>query len=177
MFLSEKGKRSLFDWLKKAKEHTASIKPTRYNASYSKGEREPIKTKEYHVIIDDQIAQLHARNNVIDRIKARRDKAIAHLDKKYFDDPKAVDRDYPLEDNDIDDLMEVVSSILRKHHSCLFKADVDMEIKSVHTVDTVLRYARAFMRARRDFNLINRVFRPVEYMQDDYKGESSEKQS
>jgi hypothetical protein len=161
MFLSEKEARSLLDWLTKAKEHAASVKPTRYNASYSGGERKPIKPEEYRAIIDDQIAQLHARKDVIDRIKARRDKAIAHLDKAYFDDPKALDRDYPLGNDDIDDLMEVVSSTLRKHHSCLFEADMRMEVVSVHTVDTVLQYARAFMRARRDFNLIEKGFRPV----------------
>lgn len=176
MFLSEKEARSLLDWLTKAKEHAASVKPTRYNASYSGGEREPIKPEEYRAIIDDQIAQLHAQKDVIDRIKARRDKAIAHLDKAYFDDPKALDRDYPLGNDDIDDLMEVVSSTLRKHHSCLFEADMRMEVVSVHTVDTVLQYARAFMRARRDFNLIEKGFRPVVYMQDDYRGESGEEQ-
>ena len=170
MFLSEKEARSLLDWLKKAKEHAASVKFTRYNATYSEGERERIKPEEYRAIIDDQIAQLHDRKNVIDRIKARRDKAIAHLDKAYFDDPKALDRDYPLRDDDIDDLMEVAGSILRKHHSCLFEADMRMEVVSVHNVDTILRYARAFMRARRDFNLIEKGFRPVEYMRDDYRG-------
>ena len=170
MFLSEREARSLLDWLKKAKEHAASVKPTRYNARNIGGEREPIKPEEYRAIIDDQIAQLHAREDVIDRIKARRDKAIAHLDKAYFDDPKALDRDYPLGDDDIDNLMEVVGSILRKHHSCIFQADMRMEVVSVHTVDTVLQYARAFMRARRDFNLIEKGFRPAAYIQDDYKG-------
>jgi hypothetical protein len=171
MLLSEKEERSLRDWLKKAKEHVASVKPTRYNANYSKGERQPIKPEEYRAIIDDQIAQLDDRKDIINRIKARRDKAIAHLEKAYFDDPKALERDYPLGNDDIDDLIEVVGSILRKHHSCLFETDMRMEVVSVHTIDTVLQYARAFMRARRDFNLIEKGFRPEVYMRDEYEGE------
>ena len=172
MFLSEKETRSLLDWLKKAKEHAASLNPTCYNPSYSDGEREPIKPDEYRALIDDQISQLQDKIEVIEIIKTRRDKAIAHLDKAYFDEPKALDKDYPLSDDDIDDLMKVVSSILRKHYSCLFEADMRMEVMSIHNVDTVLKYARAFMRARRDFNLIEKGFKPVLYMRDDYKEES-----
>ena len=172
MLLSQGEERSLLDWLKKAREHAAAMKPTRYNPNYSGGEREPIKPKEYRALIDDQIAQLDARKNITERIKARRDKAIAHLDKAYFDDPKALYRDYPLSDNDINDLMEVVSSILRKHHSCLFEADIVMEVSSVHTVDTVLQYTRAFMRVRKDCDLIEKGFMPQLYMRDDYQGKS-----
>ena len=102
MFLSDKEERSLLDWLKKAKEHAASVEPTRYNAANS--ERERIECEEYCNIIDNQICQLHARKCVINRIKAHRDKAIAHLDKRYFDDPKTLNRDYPLDDGDIGDL-------------------------------------------------------------------------
>ena len=172
MFLSKKEERSLLDWLNKAKEHAALMKPTRYNATSS--EREPIKPEEYCAIIDGQIVQLQARKNVICRIKARRDKAIVHLDKKYFDNTKSIDRVYPLSDHEIDNLMEVVSCILRKHYSCLFEASISLEVKSIHNVDTVLRYARAWMRAREDFNLIEKGFRPVVYELDDYRVESGE---
>ena len=80
MFLSEAEDRSLLDWLRKAKEHAASMKPTRYNATHS--DYEPIQPQEYRATIDDQIAQLEAQKDVIDRIKAHRDKTIAHMDKK-----------------------------------------------------------------------------------------------
>ena len=174
MFLSDKEERSLLDWLKKAKEHAASVEPTRYNATNS--ERERIECEEYCNIIDNQICQLHARKCVINRIKAHRDKAIAHLDKRYFDDPKTLNRDYPLDDGDIDDIMEVVSSILRKHYSCLFETDMCMEILSIYNVDEVLKYVRAFQRARSDRTLIKKGFMPVVYERDNYSGESGEKQ-
>ena len=114
MFLSEKEERSLLDWLYKAKEHAGSMKPTRYNADLRR--QEPMKIEEYRSLIDDQIAQLHANKKVIDKIKAHRDKAIVHLDKKYFDSAESIDRIYPLGDKDIDVLMDTVSGVLRKHY-------------------------------------------------------------
>ena len=167
MFLSEDEDRSLLDWLKKAKEHAASMNPTRFNKI--EREYELIKPKKYCCIIDCQIAQLQVRQDVIDRIKAHRDKAIVHLDKKYFNDSQALDTNYPLSAGDIDDLMEVVSCILRKHYSCLFQASMSMEVASVQNVDTLLQYARAWMRVRRDRNLLDKGFKPFEYMRDDYR--------
>lgn len=167
MFLSEKEARSLRKWLNKAKEHAASMNPTRFNKI--EREYEPIKPEKYRHIIDCQIAQLQDRQDVIDRIKAHRDKKIEHLDKDYFNDPQALDENYPLNADDIGDLMEVGSCILREHYSCLFQASMSMEVGSVQSVDTLLQYARAWMRARRDFNLIEKGFKPVEYMREDYR--------
>jgi len=169
MILSPKEQVSLIDWLKKAREHAPSLAPTRYNPSYSGVKREPIKPKEYRALIDRHINRLDAQRDVIHRIKSQRDKAIAHLDKAYFDNPKALDKDYPLRDDDIDRLMEVVSDILGKHHNWLFEADLRMEILSTRNVDVVLKYARAFQRARKDRTLIKKGFKPIDYMQDEYK--------
>ena len=167
MFLSEKEERSLLDWLYKAKEHAGSMKPTRYNADLRR--QEPMKIEEYRSLIDCQIAQLHANKKVIDKIKAHRDKAIVHLDKKYFDNAESIDRIYPLGDEDIDVLMDTASGILQEQYSCLLVASVNLEVKGVWNVDTVLKYARAWMRARRDSALIEKGFRPVDYERDDYK--------
>lgn len=165
--VSDKEEKSLVDWLEKAAEHAASIEPTRYNPSYSEGEREPIEPKEYRAIIDSQKAQLDGQKEIIDRIKNHRDKALAHSDTAYFNNPNALYEHYPLSTNDIDSLMDTVSEILREHHSCLFEADVHLEVVSGHNVDTVLRYTRAWHRARRDRDLINLGFTPRIYTQDD----------
>ena len=159
----------MFHWLKRAWECAAEVKPTRYNPHQTRGEREPISVKEFRTLIDGQIAELEARKDTISRIKGRRDKATAHLDKEYFDDPQALSRDYPLTDNDLDDLIELVGSILRKHHSWLFGSDIVMEVRSVHTIDAVLEYTRAFMRARQDFDFIKMGFRPALYLRKDYE--------
>ena len=170
MFLSKKEERSLFDWLKKAKEHAASVEPTSYKATNDK--HELIETETYCAIIDDQIAQLQDREDIINRIKAHRDKGIAHLEKKFFDIYYiSLDEKYPLNDDDIDELMEVVSCILQKQYSCLFKAGTTTKVGTLQGVDKVLRYTYAWAQARKDFDLIkgNKVFRPAEYERDEYK--------
>src|SRR3990167_5351759 len=61
MLLSKNEERSLIDWLKKAREHAASLGPTRYSPSYSGGERQPIKEKEYRALIDRHKNRLDAQ--------------------------------------------------------------------------------------------------------------------
>lgn len=161
--LSEREERSLIDWLKKAREHATSICPTRYNPNF-KGEREPIKAKEYQSLIDQNRSELDSHENVITRIKAWRDKLIAHLDKTYFDNPSAIYMDYPINNTEIDQLIEIVSKILHEHYLYLFKADLRMEILSEMNVDSVLIYVRAFQRIRNDKNLIKSGFKPVDYL-------------
>jgi len=168
--LSEKEARSLKDWLKKASEHAASLEATCYNPGYSGGGRQPIKEEEYRALIDEHEDRLDAQQKVVDQIKAWRDKAIAHFDSAYFNNPQALDKRYPLTYSDINCLMDVVSEILRKHYSCLFNADPRMEILSTRNVDSVLNYARAFQRARKDRALIKKGFKPVAYTQDEYEG-------
>lgn len=161
--LSEREERSLIDWLKKAHDHAKSICPTRYNPNY-KGEREPIKAEEYKSIIDQNLRELDSHENVISRIKAWRDKLIAHLDKTYFDNPSAIYKDYPINSTEIDQLIEAVSKILHEHHLYLFQADLRMEILSEMNVDSVLNYVRAFQRIRKDKKLIKSGFKPLEYL-------------
>lgn len=161
--LSEKEERSLIDWLKKAREHAKAISPTRYNHN-CKDEREPIKTAEYQSIIDKNQRELDTHKILIKRIKAWRDKLIAHIDKKYFNEPLAIYQDYQICNTEIDQLIEAVSKILHEHYLYLFKADSRMEILSEMDVDSVLNYVRAFQRIRKDKELINSGFRPVVYL-------------
>ncbi|MFB0515650.1 MAG: hypothetical protein ACETWG_03490, partial [Candidatus Neomarinimicrobiota bacterium] len=138
--VSDKEKKSMVDWLKKAKEHAASIRPTRHNPDYSEAEREPIKPEEYRTIIDNQEAQLDAQKIVIDRVKAQRDRALAHSDAAYFNNPQALYKRYPLSTKDIDGLMDTVSEILRQQDFFLRRGYfLEMEVKSAHNVDLILR--------------------------------------
>jgi predicted Zn-dependent peptidase len=65
-------------------------------------------------------------------------------------------------------MIEAVSEILHQHYSYLFQADLRMEILSEMNVDVILNYSRAFQRVREDTSLIEKGFRPVEYMKEDY---------
>lgn len=170
MLLSDREQRSLLDWLKKTREHAASVRPTRYNPAYPHGEREPLTPKEYCDIVDDQLGRIAAQQNVINRIKTQRDKAIAHLDKSYFDDPEAILNDYPLSDADVGGLMGLVKAILETHYGYLFGSDLEITVHSVRTVNTVLNYARAFIRVREDSALMEKSFMPAKYLSDAYGG-------
>lgn len=145
-FLSKKEEISLFSWLKRAKEYSESVRPTRYNAT--SGKRECIEPKKYCDTINDQIAQLRDRQDVIDRIRMRRNK-IVHLDENYFyfNDLKKLDMSHGIDDSELDDLMEVVRCILQKHYSCLFEGETDMEAGSARRVNRVLKHMRAWMQA------------------------------
>jgi len=99
------------------------------------------------------------------RIKAWRDKSIAHLDKNFFDTPSAIYDRYPIKNSEIDKLIECVSQILHEHYSYIFHADLRMEILSVTNVDSILSYVQAFQRVRKDKELINNGFRPANYLE------------
>jgi len=162
--LSDKEDRSLIDWLRKACVHARSICPTRYNPS-EKNERESIKPNEYREIIDKNIRELDSFNDLINRIKAWRDKSIAHLDKAFFDTPSAIYERYPINNSEIDQLIECVSQILHEHYSYIFHGDLRMEILSVATVDSILSYVQAFQRVRKDEKLISSGFMPANYLE------------
>jgi hypothetical protein len=162
--LSDKEDRSLIDWLRKACVHARAICPTRYNPS-GNNERESIKPDEYREIIDKNISELDSFNDLIIRIKAWRDKSIAHLDKTFFDTPSAIYERYPINNSEIDQLIECVAKILHEHYSYLFHADLRMEILSMENVDSILSYVQAFQRIRRDGKLISSGFRPANYLE------------
>lgn len=102
---------------------------------------------------------------MISRIKAWRDKSIAHLDKAFFDTPSSIYKKYPINNSEIDQLIECVDQILHEHYSYIFHADLRMEILSVTTVDSILSYVQAFQRARKDEKLISSGFRPANYLE------------
>jgi hypothetical protein len=162
--LSDTEEKSLIDWLTKASDHAASLEPTRYNPTTQK--REAIKQNRYRDLINDHKKRLTAQQTAIDRIKAWRDKAIAHFDTRFFFDPQDLATKYPLSYADIDCLMDIISDILRKHYSCLFGRDPRPELLTLRNVDKLLKYARAFNRARKDRDLIRKGFKPINYTQE-----------
>jgi hypothetical protein len=162
--LSDKEDRSLPDWLRMAYLHARSLCPTRYNPS-DNNERETIKPEKYKEIIDINIGELNSFNGLINRIKTWRDKSIAHLDKAFFDKPSAIYERYPINNSEIDQLIECISNILHEHYSYICHADLKMEIASAANVDSILSYVQAFQRIRKDKELIYSGFRPTDYLE------------
>ena len=165
--------RSIHDFLTKAKTHAAAVGPTKWVTNYdhpSGGTREPVKTTDYVTSVEEDEAILEQHQSVIDNILSRRDKELAHSESKYFDNPELVFEHFPLEDLDIDELLESISEILGKHHIFLKEAGFHMQIQSSRNVDTVLMFNRGFSRVWRDKRLWKECgIRPVDYKKDDYQ--------
>lgn len=160
--LSNKEQRSLVDWLKEARIQASPLAPERYIVEEDK--YDPISPKEYSEIVDAHLTAISLQQSVIDRLKAHRDKAIAHLDKVYFNNPDKLYLDYPVHDKDISDLLRLMRDILRDHCFYLFKADVDPDVQSCTGLQTILEYVEAFARARADSSLLERGFCPANYL-------------
>lgn len=60
-------------------------------------------------------SNLAAHAAVISSIQGRRDKVLAHLDRKYFFEPESVDDDYPITDDAIIALANAIIDILSEH--------------------------------------------------------------
>lgn len=58
---------------------------------------------------------LAAHSEVIAAIKGRRDKVLAHLDRRYFFEPEAVEVDFPISDDDLIALANEIIRILNEH--------------------------------------------------------------
>jgi len=67
----------------------------------------------------EQKASLKLHSGVIAAIMGRRDKVIAHLDRKYFFNPDAVNADFPLGDQAMIDLANEIIRILGSHEQGL----------------------------------------------------------
>lgn len=166
---SEREEKSLIDWLNKADEHGERLEPSRYNPETS--DREILEVKEYRLLIQDKIQKLSEQESIIEILKGRRDKDIAHSDSSFFNNPTKLTSIFPLNEIDIENLMSIIEDILREQHILIFHSDLTMDIKSLHNVDTVLISTRAFNRIWKDRNLTRELKVNVgKYKLDDYDG-------
>ena len=166
---SESEDKSLIDWPGKAKTHVKSLEPLEYSPKNES--RGIVNSNKYKSLIDVQINELNNHKPTIDTLKSRRDKDIAHSDRTYFNNPDKLASLFPLNDHDIEKLMETISRILQKQHLLIFHSDATMNISSLHNVDSVLIATRAFNRVWKDKHLTRDLEVQVnKYLKDDYDG-------
>lgn len=65
--------------------------------------------------VDSHLGLLEDHADVIGSIKGQRDKGLAHLEKKYFLDPEALEADYPIDAHRLRSLCGSLATILREH--------------------------------------------------------------
>jgi len=148
MLLNDREKRGIVDWLSKAKQHTKSLEPKLFN--HDTNQYEVVKPLLYHNIISKHQKVLEQKKELINRIKGRRDKALAHSDARYFSKPEDIYVKFPLSIKDVDDLIETITDILKEQYLYLIGGDLDINVYATTNVDTLLLNARAFKRVWHD---------------------------
>ena len=151
--LSSGEKRSIRDFLMKLKQHISSAKPMRYNPE-TEG-REPYPQDDYVAHIDGHLEQISRNDDLLKRIKGLRDKVIVHADTIYHDDPLSVLKEYHIDETELDELLELLSEILRFHHCYLFDSDLEIKVHSASDLNSILVNVRAFDRIWHNKHLNN----------------------
>lgn len=84
---------------------------------------------------------LASHSAIIASIKGRRDKVIAHLDRRYFYEPELVEEDYPIDDQDLIDLANGIIKIFRDHEIGLHPECVSFHLSEFYqiAVDNMIR--------------------------------------
>lgn len=141
-FIDEDEEKSLMDFLNKCKENATPLEPM---SLLTDGlPKKIIPAEKFGVIIDEMIAKLNECDNVIQNLKTHRDKALAHTDASFFNDPDKHYETYPLPVKDVGELLNTANTILRKMALYLSQGDIDFTLHTVRGVDRVLEFMRAY---------------------------------
>ena len=151
-FIDDDEEKSLRDWLNQAYKNAKALAPTRFSNQTWK--RELVNIKEYQKFVAEHLALLDSHIDIIKKLKTRRDKAIAHTDSSFFNNPDDHFEKYPLPKEDIKTLIELISSILRLQAVFIFESDYDLStVHTVNNLNRVLQFVQGFERAQKDKQL------------------------
>lgn len=173
LLLDDREEKCIVDFLKKAKVHAKEIDPKKFNITTYK--RELVGYQEYQNKVEEHQELLISRNDIIKNIKGRRDTSLAHSDAKFFNNPNDIYIKYPLSDDNIDELIELATEILRTQHLYLMDSDLDIQVHATSNIDTILWHIRAFNRVWHDKRAKD-LF-PYIYKVDDYEEKLKELQN
>ncbi len=160
-FIDEDEEKSLRDLFIKCKICAKPLEPTSFKVIKGKI-REVIPPDNYRVIVNNLIAKLDAHNEIIENLKTRRDKALAHTDASFFNNPDKHYETYPLMAADITQLLKTVDKILKEQALYLLEADYDFKLYTNSGVDRVLEFMRAY------FTMIQENSELIKYRFDKY---------
>ena len=173
MLLDDREKKCIVDFLEKAKEHAKAIEPKRFDVS--KFKREPVNFQDYQNIIEEQQKLINSKSEIISNIKGRRDTSLAHSDAQFFNNPDDTYVKHPLSDENIEDLIELSTDILRTQHLYLMDSDLDIQVHTTSNIDTILWHIRGFNRVWFDKRATE--LHPGLYKLDDYEERLKELQN
>lgn len=142
-FIDEDEQKSLRDFLNKCKENVKPLEPTSLLV-VGGFPKKILSQVEYGIIIDEMITKLDSHTTVIQNLKARRDKALAHTDSSFFNDPAKYFKTYPLILEDIAALLNTIEEILKKQALYILQSDYEFTLNTVRGIDRVLEFMRAY---------------------------------
>jgi AbiU2 len=70
--------------------------------------------------------------------KTRRDKAIAHFDKKYFDDPERLSEEAPLTWGDLNKVIEALGEIINRYSAAYDAQSFSLRLSNINDLDYLL---------------------------------------
>ena len=170
MLFDDREEKCIVDWLNKAKEHSKSLEPTLFNPESEK--QEILNSEIYQKIVNEQQDLIASKKEIIDRVKNRRDKALAHSDAKYFNKPDDLYVKFPLSIEEIEDLIKTATEILRMQYVYLFESDLDIQVHALTNIDRILSHIRGFQRVWHDKRATSLY--PYLYKEDDFEGKLKE---
>jgi len=173
LLLDDREEKCIVDFLTRAKEHAKAIEPKRFNVA--KYKREIVNFEEYQKITEEHQELINSKNNIIKNIKGRRDTSLAHSDAKFFNNPDDTYIKYPLSNENIDELIDLATEILRTQHLYLMDSDLDIQVYATSNIDTILWHMRAFNRVWHDKRA--KDLYPYIYKLDDYEERLKELQN
>lgn len=165
LLLDDREEKCIVDFLANAKEHAQAIEPKRFNATTFK--REKVSFKDYQKIIEEQQKLISSKNDIIKNVKGRRDTSLTHSDAKFFNNPDDSYVKYPLSEENLDELINLSTEILRTQHLYLMDSDIDIQVYATSNIDTILWHTRAFNRVWFDKRATE--LHPGLYKLDDYE--------
>ncbi|MCG2587781.1 hypothetical protein [Rhodohalobacter sulfatireducens] len=151
---------NLYQFLNQLSRYYDEIKP-------EDGDGRKVEKKEYVNLIRMQKKSLSKFDDVKDNIQKLRNNLIAHSDKDYYLNKYQVSRDFPVSWAEINELLDLIKLIIRKHYSLLTNADIDMSrIHSSQNARLYLTRLRAMERFWKNKN-INKI-RKSAFFSEDY---------
>lgn len=159
-FIDDDEEKSLIDFVIKCKEHAKPLEPM---LLLTEGfPKKILSPEEFEIVIDEMLAKLDQHKEVIQKLKIRRNKALAHTDASFFNDPDKHYETYPLPVEEVGKLLMTIDEILKKLSLYIFQADYDFTLHTVRGVDRVIEFMRAYS------TIIKEDSEKIRYRFDDY---------
>lgn len=151
---------NMFQFLNQLSQYYEKIEP-------EDGKGNKIEKSDYVDLIREQKKEIRQFNGVKDNLQNLRNNLIAHSKEDYFLDKNKVSKDFPVSWTDLNELLDLIKSIVRTHYSLITDSDIDMSrIHSAQNSRMYLTRLRAMERFWKNDNIQN--IRKTSFFSDDY---------